>query len=92
MESLGLPFGEVFYFGIPITRYSKGRGDGDSVFLPLEKDLRCVFSSIVVRNTALSEKYPGGVVKFANKYPMRRNHLITVGSFMGLEGVTSPMI
>jgi hypothetical protein len=60
---------------------------GDSVFVPLQNHLRCVFNSIVIRNTAISEKYPGGVVKFTNKYPTRRNHLITVGSFMGLEVV-----
>ena len=47
--------------------------------------LRCVFYTIVIRNEALQEKYPGGREAFINRYKAPSNDRITVYCDMGSD-------
>lgn len=47
--------------------------------------LRCVFNAIVIKNSALNEKYPGGLRAYLDKHGGRCNRMITAESFMGGE-------
>ena len=47
-----------------------------------EKELRCVFITLVIRNQALEKKYPGGHSAFLDKYGGEHNDEITLNVFM----------
>jgi hypothetical protein len=47
--------------------------------------IRCVFYTIVIRNEALQEKYPGGREAFINRYRAPSNDRITVYCDMGSD-------
>lgn len=46
-------------------------------------EIRCVFNALVVRNSALKSKYPGGLRGFVEKFGFRCNEKIAADSFMG---------
>jgi hypothetical protein len=50
-----------------------------------EEELRCVFNAVVIRNSALNAKYPGGLRAYIEKHGGICNRAITVDSFMGGE-------
>jgi hypothetical protein len=54
------------------------------------EETRCVFNALVVRNSALNAKYPGGLRAFVEKFGFRCNEKIAVDSFMG--GDIDPVI
>ena len=47
--------------------------------------LRCVFFSVIIRNQALQEKYPGGLEAFIQDYKAQSNDRISVYNDMGLD-------
>jgi hypothetical protein len=50
-----------------------------------EEELRCVFNAVVIRNSALNAKYPGGLRAYIEKHGGICNRAITADSFMGGE-------
>ena len=42
------------------------------------KEIKCVFLSVVVKTTALKEKYPGGLRAYVQKYNVRCNRSLAV--------------
>jgi len=50
-----------------------------------EEKLSCSFYTVVVRNAALIEAYPGGLKGFVNRYNAQSNNHITVFCDMGGE-------
>jgi DNA-directed RNA polymerase subunit RPC12/RpoP len=58
-----------------------------SLLYTSNKELRCVFFSLVVRNAALDEKYQGGATAFAQKHDGEMNQHLTVVFSMGTEGI-----
>ncbi len=47
------------------------------------KRIKCVFITLIVRNTALGRKYPGGIQAFAEKHSPHCNSDISVTCHMG---------
>jgi hypothetical protein len=47
--------------------------------------LRCVFFSVIIRNQALQEKYPGGLEALIQDYGAQSNDRISVYNDMGLD-------
>jgi hypothetical protein len=47
------------------------------------RSIKCIFYTVVIRNEALSEKYPGGIKAFVERYAPRSNNEITVTVHMG---------
>ena len=43
-----------------------------------DKEIKCVFLSVVVKTTALKEKYPGGLRAYVQKYNVRCNRNLAV--------------
>jgi hypothetical protein len=50
-----------------------------------EEELRCVFNAVVIRNSALNAKYPGGLRAYIERHGGICNRAITADSFMGGE-------
>ena len=50
-----------------------------------DREIACVFHTIVIRNTALAEKYPGGLKAFTEKHLAKCNRDLTVFCDMGSD-------
>jgi hypothetical protein len=60
-------------------------GENAPCFYNPEKEFKCVFFTLVIRNQALENKYPGGHIAYPIKYGGEYNDQITLNSFMAPE-------
>jgi hypothetical protein len=80
-ESLDLPCGRFLISGVLKTGNCKGGGimsNGVRLVYEEVERLRCVFNAIVIKNSALNEKYPGGLRAYLEKHGGRCNRMTRI--------------